>query len=737
LHRLTRNLHILAFITIIILVSGWYYQHYSTNHSIQQNTRQTAELSIQSLSSDIGNKLARQSRTIEAAATFIAMQQWDDNETLSYLEALLENNDNFVSIYYGTSDNVMINASSWNPPDRFDLREQPWYTKALDEEETIFTEAFISTSSDLIIVSIACPVYDSSSGELLGVVGGDLSMEQIMNLVQGKSSEKIGYSFLIDSEGNVLAHPELEYGPDADFVTLEDINDNLLELHNNNEMLNNPILLDESEGYLAYLPVDHTDWHLVTFIPFDGIMANPEQMSAEYLIAGTVILMVFLLFILYQHLFVYRPLMALEKHIKQIDIEDKTGYRIPVNKCGEFAILGKTINRLLDKVHTYLNKLEENEESLRAANNELETILGQLTTAEEALDYSEEKLYYLSYHDQLTGLYNRFFFEARLRQLSEKPEYPTTLISTDIDGLKLINDTIGQSAGNRLLKICANMVSEALNGQGILARVGGDEFSAILPMVSKEEGEKIARQIRYQVNHYNKTHANLPLSLSIGVATTEDSSISLKKLLKLADDQMVRNKLHRHGSARNNVVHSLVTTMGERDNFSGGHSKRLEKMCLTVGEKMGLSSQQLGDLALLAQVHDLGKVAIPDAVLFKPGPLTEEEWQVMKQHSEKGYRIASSSTDLAAVADLILRHHEHWDGNGYPLGLKGNEIPVECRILAVADAFDVMTNERPYKKPVSVKAALQEIRACSGSQFDPAITEKFISLIESGRFNKI
>ena len=737
MHRLTRNLHILAFITIIILVSGWYYQHYSTNHSIQQNTRQTAELSIQSLSSDIGNKLARQSRTIEAAATFIAMQQWDDNETLSYLEALLENNDNFVSIYYGTSDNVMINASSWNPPDRFDLREQPWYTKALDEEETIFTEAFISTSSDLIIVSIACPVYDSSSGELLGVVGGDLSMEQIMNLVQGKSSEKIGYSFLIDSEGNVLAHPELEYGPDADFVTLEDINGNLLELHNNNEMLNNPILLDESEGYLAYLPVDHTDWHLVTFIPFDGIMATPEQMSAEYLIAGTVILMVFLLFILYQHLFVYRPLMALEKHIKQIDIEDKTGYRIPVNKCGEFAILGKTINRLLDKVHTYLNKLEENEESLRAANNELETILGQLTTAEEALDYSEEKLYYLSYHDQLTGLYNRFFFEARLRQLSEKPEYPTTLISTDIDGLKLINDTIGQSAGNRLLKICANMVSEALNGQGILARVGGDEFSAILPMVSKEEGEKIARQIRYQVNHYNKTHANLPLSLSIGVATTEDSSISLKKLLKLADDQMVRNKLHRHGSARNNVVHSLVTTMGERDNFSGGHSKRLEKMCLTVGEKMGLSSQQLGDLALLAQVHDLGKVAIPDAVLFKPGPLTEEEWQVMKQHSEKGYRIASSSTDLAAVADLILRHHEHWDGNGYPLGLKGNEIPVECRILAVADAFDVMTNERPYKKPVSVKAALQEIRACSGSQFDPAITEKFISLIESGRFNKI
>ena len=735
--RLTRNLHILAFITLIILVSGWYYQHYSTNHNMLQNTHQAAELSVQSLSSNIGNKLARQSRTIEAAATFIALQQWDNNEILSYLEALLENNDNFVSIYYGTPENEMINASGWEPPEDFDLRERPWYTKALNDEEIIFTEAFTNASTDLIIVTVACPVYDSSSGELLGVVGGDLSMEQIVNLVQTKSIENIGHSFLIDSKGHVLAHPELEYGPDTGFVTLEEMNGTLAELHNNNEVLENPIILDESEGYLAYLPVDHTDWHLVTFIPFDGIMANPEQMSAEYLIAGTVILMVFLLFVIYQHLFVYRPLLALEKHIKQIDVEDKSGYRIPVNRCGEFAILGKTINRLLDKVHTHLGKLEENEKSLKAANNQLAAILRQLTTAEEALDYSEEKLYYLSYHDQLTGLYNRSFFEARLRQLSEKPEYPTTVVTTDIDGLKLINDTIGQSAGNRLLKICANMVSEALNGEGILARVGGDEFSAILPLVTKEEGEKIARQIRNQVNHYNQANTNLPLSLSIGVATAEDRSISLKKLLKLADDQLLRNKLHRHSSASNNVVRSLVTALGERDNYSGGHTRRLEKMCLTVGEKKGLSSQQLGDLALLAQVHDLGKVAIPDSILFKPGPLNEEEWQIMKQHSEKGYRIASSSTELATVANLILRHHEHWDGEGYPLGLKGNEIPVECRILAIADAFDVMTNERPYKKPVSVKAAMQEIRACSGSQFDPAITEIFIRLVESGRFNKI
>lgn len=736
MYRLTRNLHILAFITIIILVSGWYYQHNTTNKSIMQSTRQAAELSVQSIRSDIDSKLAQHGRTLEAAAAFIGLQQWEDEEILSYLETLLEQNENFFTIYYGTTGNDMISASGWVPPEDFDLRERPWFIKALDEEETIYTEAFINASEDRIIVTAACPVYNSS-GELLGVVGGDISMEQITTLVQNKNSEIVDHSYLVDSRGNVLAHPEIDYNPDTGVVTVEEINDNLAEIHNDSDRLNNPIMLDEKEGYLAYLPVDNTDWHLATFIPFEDIMTNYEQMNTEYLIEGTVILLVFLLFILYHHLYVYRPLLDLESHIKQIDIENDAGYRIPVKKYGEFAVLGKTMNKLLDKVHTYLRKLEDNEESLKAANNQLESILRQLTTAEEALDYSEEKLYYLSYHDQLTGLYNRFYFEARMRQLSEKPEYPTTIISTDIDGLKLINDTIGQSAGNRLLRKCANIVSEALEGEGILARVGGDEFSAILPLVNKDEGEKIARQIRYQVNYYNKTNTNLPLSLSIGVATSEDRSVSLKKLFKLADDQLVRNKLHRNGSAHSNVVSSLIAAMGERDNYTEGHSKRLEKMCLVVGEKMGLPSQQLADLALLAQVHDLGKVAIPDAILFKPGPLNEEEWQVMKQHSEKGFRIASSSNDLAAVANLILRHHEYWDGNGYPLGLKGEEIPVECRILAVADAFDVMTNERPYKNAVSVKTALEEIRAYTGSQFDPSIAEIFINLVETGRFNKI
>jgi HD-GYP domain-containing protein (c-di-GMP phosphodiesterase class II) len=144
---------------------------------------------------------------------------------------------------------------------------------------------------------------------------------------------------------------------------------------------------------------------------------------------------------------------------------------------------------------------------------------------------------------------------------------------------------------------------------------------------------------------------------------------------------------------------------------------------------MGLSASQLSDLNLLAQVHDLGKVGIPDYILFKPGPLSEEEWQIMRQHPEKGYRIAQSTTDLAGISELILKHHERWDGKGYPLGLKGEEIPIECRILAIVDAFDSMTNDRPYRKAMPVAEVQEELQRCAGSQFDPQLVPIFLQMM--------
>ncbi len=342
----------------------------------------------------------------------------------------------------------------------------------------------------------------------------------------------------------------------------------------------------------------------------------------------------------------------------------------------------------------------------------------------------EERLRFFSLHDQLTGIYNRTYFEEELKRLSSSRDYPITMISADLDGLKLINDTLGHDKGDQQLIACAQVLQQSLRASDMLARVGGDEFSTILPHTDKETGSIIVSRIKVNVARYNRKHKNLPLVLSLGVATAESKDISFVELYKQADDMMYRDKHSRSAISREKIVQTLLATLAERDIITEGHARRLAERCRKTGEEINLSSERLIDLELLARVHDLGKVGIPDQILFNTGPLSEEEWVSMKQHSEKGYRIAVSSPDLSGVADLILKHHEHWDGTGYPLGLKGEEIPVECRILAIADAYDAMTSRRPYRQAMDRDEAILELKKYAGTQFDPELVEAFLIIIK-------
>ena len=353
-------------------------------------------------------------------------------------------------------------------------------------------------------------------------------------------------------------------------------------------------------------------------------------------------------------------------------------------------------------------------------------------------DITEYKLYenqlkQLSLYDQLTGMYNRNYFDAQLKRFSISGEDPITILTTDLDGLKLINDTLGLSRGDELLRECAGILEQSLRTSDLLARVGGDEFAAILPRTKERAGEKIVSRIRSQVKEYNENNPHLPLSISIGMASVENDSKTLQEAYKEADDNMYRDKLHKGIGIRAQIIDALMTALGERDFITKGHAERLTELTKKIGEKIGLSSRQVSDLALLSQVHDLGKVGIPDQILFKEGSLTKNEWEVMCQHPEKGYRIAASSKDLFGIADLILKHHEKWDGSGYPLGLAGKEIPVECRILSIVDAFDAMTNDRPYRKAKSIEEAVEELKRCSGTHFEPELVEVFLEVLREGK----
>jgi len=344
---------------------------------------------------------------------------------------------------------------------------------------------------------------------------------------------------------------------------------------------------------------------------------------------------------------------------------------------------------------------------------------------------AEERLRYLSLHDPLTGIYNRAYFEEEMRRLAGGRFAPVSLIVCDVDGLKLVNDSLGHETGDALLRAAAGVLQQAFRESDVVARVGGDEFAVVLPESDKTVVQGACQRIREAVERHNLLHPELPLSLSVGFAVTNEDTGSLNDLFREADNNMYREKLHRSQSSRSAIVQALMQTLKARDYITEGHGDRLQDLVLRMAEALGLPERTVGNLRLLAQFHDIGKVGIPDRILFKKGPLTPAERSEMQRHCEIGHRIAHSVPDLVHIADLILKHHEAWDGEGYPLGLKGEEIPLECRILAIADAYDSMTNDRPYRKALSHAEAIAELERCAGTQFDPELVRLFVEILQS------
>jgi diguanylate cyclase (GGDEF)-like protein/PAS domain S-box-containing protein len=344
---------------------------------------------------------------------------------------------------------------------------------------------------------------------------------------------------------------------------------------------------------------------------------------------------------------------------------------------------------------------------------------------------AEEQLKYVSLRDPLTGLYNRAYFEEGMRNLESYRFAQVGIIICDVDGLKLINDTMGHNAGDSILIAAADIIKESFRVGDVVARVGGDEFAVLLLNTERDVIETACHRVRYAISDYNSSHLELPLSLSIGFAVSAGKSISMNYLYKEADYNMYKEKQYCSQSARIAIVEALKKALETKDFMTQGHMSRLRALIATFVSAIDIPKHIKKDLLLFAQFHDIGKVGIPDSILFKPAALSHEEYIEIKRHCEIGYRIAKSSKDLAPIADLILKHHEWWNGKGYPMGLKEEEIPLGCRILAIADAYESITSVRPYRKPMSHRVAIEELKKCAGTQFNPELVDKFVQVIST------
>ncbi|EHJ01381.1 diguanylate cyclase and metal dependent phosphohydrolase [Clostridium sp. DL-VIII] len=339
----------------------------------------------------------------------------------------------------------------------------------------------------------------------------------------------------------------------------------------------------------------------------------------------------------------------------------------------------------------------------------------------------EERLRYLSEIDILTGLYNRYSFEEKIKELNHEKHLPMGIIMGDVNGLKIVNDTLGHLEGDKLLQRIALILKDICDPNGYVFRWGGDEFIILIPDCNEVKCEQIIRDITEKCKQAKYKFMQLSIALGEGIRYSLDENIY--ECITKIEEKVYRQKLLDKKSIKSSIMESLKKSLEEKNMETNEHTERVAKYALAIGKRLNLKISDLDELILVASLHDIGKIGVNEEILLKSGKLTNEEFEIMKTHTEKGYRIINASSELGNVAKGVLTHHERWDGNGYPLGLAEKEIPLAARIINVVDSYDVMTNDRVYKKAIDKDEAIKELKNCSGTQFDPKIVECFIEYI--------
>ena len=325
--------------------------------------------------------------------------------------------------------------------------------------------------------------------------------------------------------------------------------------------------------------------------------------------------------------------------------------------------------------------------------------------------------------DGLSGLANRrrLMLDLEDTLATASPGSGQTLVFFDLDGFKSYNDAFGHNAGDALLARVGRALAASVAGPGGAYRLGGDEFCVLLHHETLPDDPVVARAAEALSEHGE----GFTVTASYGVVQIPSEADSCEAALQLADERMYAHKDSRRATSRRQARDVLVQVLAEREPELRRHMADVAELAVRTGRELGIEPEELDVLARAAELHDIGKVAVPDDIIHKPGALDDVEWRIMRQHTLVGERILAAAPALKAVARLVRLSHERWDGTGYPDQLTGDAIPIGARIIAVCDAYDAITSERAYATARSHDEAIAELHRCAGAQFDPSVVDAF------------
>lgn len=347
--------------------------------------------------------------------------------------------------------------------------------------------------------------------------------------------------------------------------------------------------------------------------------------------------------------------------------------------------------------------------------------------AEEINKSLEEKILYLTYHDQLTGVYNRRFYEEELKRLDKGRNLPMSIVIGDINGLQLINDTYGYDVGDEVIKKVAEIIKTSCRKNDFVARLGGDKFVILLPKTEAIETEQIIKRIKSVA--LNKKVQSVDISISFSHETKYNENVEIHEIIKKAEHYMHQKRFFESQNINGNAINTIMDAFNKNNKGEELHAFRVASICEKMGTALSFPENQIMELKTVGFFHDIGKIAIDENILHNTEKLTDYEWKEIRRHSEIGYKILSTSIGMSCIAECVLFHHERWDGKGYPRGLKAEKIPLMARIVSIIDAYDAMTSERSYRRALSQEVALKELRKNAGTQFDSKLVRVFIEKV--------